>query len=125
LEHFKLIQSIDLAQKFTKFNEYWTPKVVTELNNYQVKLAKFKGEFTWHNHSDTDEFFLVVKGQMKIELRDGVVELHEGQVYVVPKGVEHKPVAENECHVMLIEPKGVINTGDSESDLKAENNVWV
>ncbi|MBC7003029.1 cupin domain-containing protein [Photobacterium sp. BZF1] len=95
------------------------------MNDYQVKLAKFKGEFTWHGHKDTDELFLVVSGSMRIEFRDKVIELSEGEMYVVPKGVEHKPVAERECHVMLIEPKGVVNTGDAQSTLKAENDVWV
>ncbi|WED23779.1 cupin domain-containing protein [Vibrio sp. JC009] len=117
--------AINLKEKFTKFNDFWSPRVISEMNDYQIKLAKFEGEFTWHDHKDTDELFLVVSGSMRIELRDGAVELNEGEMYVVPKGVEHKPVAEKECHVMLIEPRGVVNTGDSESDLKAENNVWI
>ncbi|WP_375749123.1 cupin domain-containing protein [Vibrio sp. HN007] len=117
--------ALNLKEKFTKFHDFWSPRVISEMNDYQVKLAKFKGEFTWHDHKDTDELFLVVSGSMRIEFRDGSVELGEGEMYVVPKGVEHKPVAEQECHVMLIEPKGVVNTGDSDSDLKAENDVWV
>jgi len=118
-------EAINLIDKLSKFNDFWSPRVIAQMNDYQVKLAKFSGEFTWHDHSDTDELFLVVSGSMRIELRDGGVELNEGDLYVVPKGVEHKPVAESECHVLLIEPKGVVNTGESDSDLKAENNVWV
>ncbi|MCG9660829.1 cupin domain-containing protein, partial [Vibrio mediterranei] len=105
--------------------DFWSPRVISEMNDYQVKLAKFEGEFTWHDHIDTDELFLVISGSMRIELRDGYVELNEGEMYVVPKGIEHKPVAEKECHIMLIEPKGVVNTGDADSSLKAENDVWI
>lgn len=119
-------EAINLKQKFEKFSDVWSPRVISEMNDYQVKLAKFEGEFTWHDHKDTDELFLVVSGSMRIEFRDGgAVELNEGEMYVVPKGVEHKPVADSLCQVMLIEPKGVVNTGDSESELKADNDVWI
>ncbi|UQI42174.1 cupin domain-containing protein [Vreelandella venusta] len=116
---------VNLAEKFRKFSEYWSPRVVAEMNDYQFKLAKFQGDFVWHDHKDTDEVFLVVKGAMGIELQDGTVHLSEGEMYVVPKGVEHRPFAESECHVLLIEPRGVVNTGDSGGELKAENDVWV
>lgn len=116
---------VNLAEKFRKFSEYWSPRVVAEMNDYQVKLAKFQGDFVWHDHKNTDEVFLVVKGAMGIELRDDTVHLSEGEMYVVPKGVEHRPFAESECHVLLIEPRGVVNTGDSGGELKAENDVWI
>lgn len=118
-------QAINFSEKLRKFNEHWTPKVIAELNDYQFKLAKFKGEFTWHNHNDTDEVFMVVSGEMEIEFRDGKVQLQEGEMYVVPKGIEHKPLAREECHVLLVEPRGVVNTGEAESDLKAENDIWI
>ena len=116
---------VNLQDKFSKFSEYWSPKVIAEMNNYEIKLAKFSGEFTWHQHHDTDEVFLVIEGEMGIAFRDRVVELSAGELLVVPQGVEHKPFASKECKVMLIEPRGVINTGDAESDLRAENNVWI
>jgi len=95
------------------------------MNDYQFKLAKIKGEFVWHHHKDTDEAFLVLKGAMSIELRGGTVHLSEGELYVVPKGVEHKPFAEEECHVLLVEPRGVVNTGEAGGALQAANDVWV
>lgn len=116
---------VNLAEKFSKFSEHWSPRVVAQMNDYQFKLAKFQGDFVWHAHNDTDEVFLVVKGEMGIELRDGTVHLSEGEMYVVAKGVEHKPFAKGECNVLLIEPKGVVNTGDSGGELQAENDVWV
>ncbi len=116
---------INLLDKFSKFSEHWSPKVVAEMNDYQFKLAKIKGDFVWHDHKDTDEVFMVVEGSMRIDFRDGKVELKQGELFVVPKGVEHKPFAENECKIMLIEPRGVINTGDEGGDRTAEGNVWV
>lgn len=116
---------VNLAEKFSKFSERWSPRVVAEMNDYQIKLAKFLGDFVWHDHKDTDEVFLVVQGSMGIELRDGVVHLSEGDMYVVPKGVEHRPFAKNECHVLLIDPQGVVNTGESGGELQAESDVWV
>ncbi|RUO68957.1 cupin domain-containing protein [Idiomarina ramblicola] len=116
---------VNFAEKFSKFTEHWSPRVVAEMNDYQFKVVKIQGDFVWHDHKDTDEVFLVLKGSMGIELRDGTVQLVEGEMYVVPKGVEHKPFAERECQVLLIEPRGVVNTGESGSELKAENDVWV
>lgn len=116
---------VNFTDKFSKFDDLWSPKVVSELNDYQFKLVKLQGDFIWHSHADTDEAFIVIKGSMSIELRDQTVNLSEGEMFVVPMGVEHKPRAENECHVLLIEPTGVVNTGDSQSELTAENDVWI
>ena len=118
-------ESINFDLKFKKFTEHWTPKVIAEMNDYQFKLAKIKGEFAWHDHKETDEVFIVVSGEMEIEFRDGKVQISEGEMYVVKKGVEHKPFAQDECKILIIEPRGVVNTGESESDLKAENDVWI
>ncbi|MGE6256344.1 cupin domain-containing protein [Heyndrickxia sporothermodurans] len=118
-------QAINISGKLSKFSDYWSPKVIAEMNDYQFKLAKISGDFVWHDHKDTDEVFIVIEGEMKIEFRDGEVKLSKGDMYVVPKGVEHKPYAEKECHVMLVEPKGVVNTGDHKGELTAENDVWV
>ena len=105
--------AINLREKLARFSDRWAPKVVAELNDYQFKLVKLEGEFVWHRHADTDEAFIVIDGRMAIELRDGDVELGPGEMYVVRKGVEHRPVAARECHVMLVEPRGVVNTGDA------------
>jgi mannose-6-phosphate isomerase-like protein (cupin superfamily) len=103
---------VDLAEKLSLFSEHWSPKVVARLNDYEIKLVKLKGEFVWHSHPDTDDFFLVLKGRIRIQLRDGDVLLKAGQMFVVPKGVEHCPVAEEEAELLLIEPTGTPNTGD-------------
>lgn len=116
---------INFEEKLTKFSDHWSPRVVAEMNDYQFKLVKLKGEFVWHNHVDTDEVFIVVKGSMGIEMEHETIMLGEGEMYVVAKGVMHRPFAEEECHVMLVEPRGVVNTGELEDDLTAENDVWV
>jgi mannose-6-phosphate isomerase-like protein (cupin superfamily) len=116
---------INFKEKFSKFSDYWSPRVIAEMNNYQFKLVKFEGEFVWHAHDDTDEVFIVIEGPLCIEFRDGTVSVESGEMFVVPKGVEHKPFAEKECKVMLIEPKGVVNTGDTSGALTAQNDVWV
>ena len=117
---------INLDKKFKKFSDYWSPKVIGEMNDYQFKVAKVQGEFIWHQHLDTDETFFVVQGQLTIEFKDGSVDIEQGEMYVVPKGVEHKPTATKECHIMIIEPKGVTNTGNKiDSKLKADNDVWI
>ena len=118
-------EKINLKEKLSKFSDHWSPKVIAEMNDYQFKLVKIKGDFVWHNHGDTDEFFLVIEGEMKIEFKDETVILKEGEIFVVPKGVAHKPYAEEECKIMIVEPRGVINTGDVESNLKASNDVWI
>jgi mannose-6-phosphate isomerase-like protein (cupin superfamily) len=118
-------QKINFEEKFSEFAEHWSPRIVAELNDYQIKLAKLKGEFTWHEHKDTDEAFIVISGSMSIELRDRKIDLSAGEMFVVPKGVEHKPSSKEECHLMLIEPRGVTNTGEAGGELTAENDVWV
>jgi mannose-6-phosphate isomerase-like protein (cupin superfamily) len=116
---------IDIAQKFSLFSEKWSPRVVAELNDYQVKLARLEGEFVWHRHDDTDELFYIVAGELVIEFRDHSERLSAGEMLVVPKGVEHRPVAAAECQVMIIEPRGVVNTGDAGGDRTAPNDVWI
>ena len=116
---------INLQEKFGRFSDCWAPRVVAEMNDYQFKLVRIRGEFVWHSHADTDEVFLVLDGRLSIELRDGVVELGPGEMFVVPKGVEHRPLAASECKVMLVEPRGVVNTGDAGGRYTAANDVWV
>lgn len=106
------MESIDLEEKFSQFNEFWSPKIVGELNGQFVKLAKLQGEFVWHHHENEDELFMVIKGKLTIKLKDQDIQLGEGQFFIIPKGVEHLPVAQEECHVMLFEPKSVLNTGN-------------
>jgi mannose-6-phosphate isomerase-like protein (cupin superfamily) len=117
--------AINFQEKLAKFSDRWSPKVIAEMNDYQFKLVKVQGDFVWHNHMDTDEVFIVIDGQMAIEFRDGVVELSAGEMFVVPKGVEHKPRAVNECHMLLIEPRGVVNTGNIVDEKTAQTDVWV
>jgi len=104
--------AINLADKLATFSEYWSPRTIAQLNDYDVMVVKVKGEFVWHKHDETDDFFLVIKGSLDIELRDRTVTLRPGELYVVPKGVQHRTVAEEETHLLLIEPKGTPNTGD-------------
>ena len=119
-------QPINFKDKFAKFSEYWAPKIVAQLNDYHFKIVKLQGEFVWHDHPGTDEAFIVLRGHLDIQLRDGRVPLDEGEMYVVPRGVEHRPVAENECHVLLIEPAGTVNTGDTTDTARtAVDNAWV
>src|SRR6056300_504788 len=116
---------VNFAEKFDLFSDLWSPKVIAEMNDYQFKLVKIQGEFTWHNHSDTDETFIVLEGSMSIEFKDRSVHLSEGEMFVVPRGEEHKPFAENECKVLLVEPRGVVNTGERGGALTAKNDVWI
>jgi len=120
----RVYRSINFADKFAGFAEQWSPRVIAEMNDYQFKLVKMQGEFVWHNHADTDEVFIVVEGAMAIEFRDGRVELKAGEMFVVPRGVEHKPVAAAECRILLVEPRGVVNTGAAGGALTAKNDVW-
>ncbi len=118
--------SINLQEKLSKFSEHWSPKIIAQMNDYHLKLAKVQGEFVWHSHPETDEVFIVVKGNLDILFRDGKVSLSDGEIFVVPKGVEHKPVAEQECHILLIEPAGLVNTGTAkDSTLTAPTDVWI
>ena len=116
---------INIKSKFSNFSELWSPKVKAEMNNYQFKLVKIKGNFVQHKHSETDEVFIVIDGKMNIEFEDETVELIAGEMIVVPKGRIHKPFAEQECRVMLVEPKGIINTGETEGEMTAPNDQWV
>jgi len=118
-------QAINLAHKLALFDDQWAPRVVAEMNDYQFKLVKLEGDFVWHEHRDTDETFIVLDGRLRIDFRDGAVELGPGEMYVVPRGVEHKPYAKDEVKVMLIEPRGVVNTGDQGGDRTAKNDVWI
>ena len=110
------MEKVNLAEKLSLFNEHWSPKIVGEVNDCLVKLVKFQGEFVWHKHDNEDEMFLVVKGRIRIRFRDRDVDLDEGEFLVVPRGVEHMPVAENEAHVLLFEPSSVLNTGDVQNE---------
>ena len=114
------IEKVNLAEKFSLFDERWSPKIVGELNGQQVKLVKFEGPFVWHHHEEEDELFLVVKGRFRMEFRDRDVWLEEGEFLIVPRGVEHRPVAEEEVHVLLFEPASTLNTGDVRNELTAE-----
>jgi mannose-6-phosphate isomerase-like protein (cupin superfamily) len=116
---------INFRQKLSLFNEQWTPKVVAEMNDYQFKVVKLAGDFIWHDHKDTDETFIVIDGSLRIDFRDGAVTLRAGEMFVVPKGVEHKPYAEEEVKLLLIEPRGVLNTGDKGGERTAQNDVWI
>ena len=118
-------KKINIKQKFSKFSEYWSPKVLAEMNDYEFKIARIKGEFIWHNHTETDEVFIVIEGTMKILLKGETIQLSKGDLYVVPKGIDHKPVAEKECKVMLVELKGTKNTGSEIHKLTAEDNQWI
>jgi mannose-6-phosphate isomerase-like protein (cupin superfamily) len=119
------VEKINLKDKLTKFSEIWAPRVIAEMNAIQFKLVKLMGEFIWHKHDETDEVFFVLEGSMVIEFRDHVVDLSAGEMIVVRKDVEHKPVAREICHVMLVEPCGVTNTGDAGGPLTSANDVWV
>jgi len=119
------MKKINLNEKFALFHEHWTPKIISELNDYQIKIVKVEGDFVWHDHSNTDEFFLVIEGTLFIEFESETMELNAGELYVVPKGVQHRPFAKEECKIMLIEPRGVVNTGDVEGELTASNDVWI
>lgn len=118
-------RSINVKEKLSLFSEYWSPKNIAQMNDYHFKIAKLHGEFVWHDHPETDEVFLVLHGELEIQFRDGSVILKEGEMFVVPRGVEHKPVAQQECHIMLVEPAGTVNTGNVVSDRTAANDAWI
>lgn len=118
-------QPINLRQKLKLIAEQWQPRVVAEMNDHQFKLVKLEGDFIWHDHKDTDETFIVREGELRIDFRDGAVTLSAGEMFVVPKGVEHKPFAEREVKLLLIEPRGVLNTGEAGGERTAANDVWI
>lgn len=117
--------SVNFRKKFRLFGAQWQPKVIAEMNDYQFKLVKLQGDFIWHDHQDTDETFIVIEGDLRIDFRDGAVHVATGEMFVVPKGVEHKPFAEKEVQLLLIEPRGVLNTGHEGGDRTADNDVWI
>lgn len=119
------MKKINFLSKFSKFNELWSPKVIAEMNEYQFKLAKIKNDFIWHSHEETDETFIVIEGSMSIEFESEIIELNEGEMIVVPKGKKHRPFAKEEAKIMLIEPRGIKNTGDVIDDLTSENDQWI
>jgi mannose-6-phosphate isomerase-like protein (cupin superfamily) len=118
-------EAINFDKKFKLFDEQWKPKVVAEMNDYQFKIVRLEGDFIWHNHKNTDETFIVLEGVLRIDFRDDSLHLSAGEMFVVPKGVEHKPYAEREVKLMLIEPRGVLNTGHEGGERTAENDVWI
>ena len=117
------ISKVNIAQKMSLFNEHWRPKLVGEVDNYQIKLVKFQGEFVWHSHEDVDELFLVIDGSFTMQLRDGNIQVNQGEFIVIPAGVEHCPLAENEVQVMLFEKAGTVNTGDAETSEKTAQEL--
>lgn len=118
-------EAVNFQKKLSLFAEQWQPKVIAELNDYQFKVVKLEGDFIWHEHGETDEAFIVLEGELRIGFRDGAVNLRSGEMYVVPKGVEHKPFAASEVKLLLIEPRGVPNTGDQGGARTAQGEVWV
>jgi len=125
LEEKLKFDAINLNEKLAMFSEHWKPKNIAQMNDYYFKVAKIKGEFIWHKHDDTDEVFIVLDGEMTIEFRDGSVLLQSGEMFVVPKGVEHKPIAENESSIMLVESAGTINTGDAGGEMTVVHTDWI
>jgi mannose-6-phosphate isomerase-like protein (cupin superfamily) len=117
--------AVQLRQKLSLFHDTWAPRVIAQMNDYQFKLVKILGDFIWHDHPETDETFLVIYGELRIDFRDGCARLGPGELFVVPKGVEHKPFAEQEVHLMLIEPRGVLNTGHEGGERTAAGEVWI
>lgn len=117
--------AVNLQEKLTKITEHWSPGIIAQLNDYHIKLAKIQGEFVWHSHPETDELFLVLNGQLNIELEDGPVVLREGELYVVPRGIVHRPVALKECQILLIEPAGTVNTGDAGGKHTLTEEFWL
>lgn len=121
----KSYRAINLDEKFRMLGEQWSPRVVAELNNYQFKVVRIEGDFVWHDHPETDEAFLVLAGELRLDFRDGAVTLGPGELFVVPRGVEHKPFAGQEVKLLLIEPRGILNTGHAGGERTAANDVWI
>ena len=120
-----MTKPINLNSKFNIFTDHWSPKVIAEMNDYQLKLVKIKGQFVKHQHPETDEVFIVIEGKMNIEFEKKTIEINSGEMIVVPKGVAHKPFSDEECKVMLVEPRGILNTGNTRGDLTAPNDQWI
>ena len=117
--------AINFAEKFNSFSEQWSPKIIAQMNDYHFKIAKIQGEFVWHSHSETDETFIVIHGEMQIQFQEGAVTLKAGEMFIVPKGMEHKPIAEEECHILMVELAGTINTGDAGGQMTIEETAWI
>ena len=117
--------AINIGEKLGLVDEQWSPRVIAEMNDYQFKVVRLQGDFIWHDHPETDEAFVVIEGTLRIDFRDGAVHLSAGEMFVVPKGVEHKPYAEREVKLLLMEPRGVLNTGHEGGERTAENDVWI
>ena len=120
-----MIDVVNLTKKYSLITEQWDPKIVAQLNDYHLKIAKIEGEFIWHSHAETDEMFLVIDGELAIHLRDGLLHLNPGELCVIPQGVEHKPAAVGECQILMIEPAGTLNTGDAGGEMTIEKNSWI
>lgn len=120
-----MIEVINLTKKFSLVTERWDPKIIAQLNDYHLKIAKIEGEFVWHSHPETDEMFLVMDGELTIHLRDGLLHLEPGELCVIPKGVEHKPSAVGECQILMVEPAGTLNTGDAGGEMTIEKTDWI
>lgn len=121
----KTYKAINFAEKLALIDALWQPRVAAEMNEYQFKLVRIEGDFVWHDHPETDETFIVLKGQLRIDFRDGAVSIGAGEMFVVPKGVEHKPYAAQEVHLLLIEPRGILNTGHTGGERTAQNDLWI
>lgn len=119
------MDKVNIKSKYELFSDYWSPKIIGELNDSYLKVAKFKGEFVWHQHEKEDEMFLVIKGQLLIKLRDKDIYLNEGEFVIIPKGVEHLPIAQDEVHVLLLEPKTTVNTGNTDGEYTKTNLGWI
>ena len=119
------VEKVNFSEKLAQFQEHWSPKIIARMNETHFKLAKIQGEFVWHSHPETDEVFIVLEGAFEMQLRTGSLNLSEGEMCVVPKGVEHRPVAQKECAILLVEPAGTVNTGDAGGDLTAAHDEWV
>ena len=120
-----MIEVVNLTKKFSLISEHWNPKIIAKLNDYHLKIAKIEGDFVWHSHPETDEMFLVIDGELVIHLRNGFLHLKQGELCVIPKGMEHKPVAERECQILMVEPAGTVNTGNAGGELTNEEIGWV
>ena len=116
---------INLKKKFTKFNDYWSPKIIADFNNQEIKLVKVKGNFISHKHNETDEVFIILTGKLNIEFEDETIVVNEGEMIVIPRGKSHKPYSEEECKIILIERRNTVNTGDKKNDLTSSKNIWI
>lgn len=119
------LEALNFEEKFTKFDEHWSPRIIAQMNDYHFKLVKIQGDFVWHKHDETDEVFIVLDGEMRIAFRDNNIDLNTGEMVVVPKGVEHKPIADNECKLLVIEPAGTVNTGDVGGEMTVQAPSWI